>query len=141
MYEIRKKFKFEMAHILNSSYAEECQQVHGHSYCLEVFIKAYHLNDDGMVVDFKKLKEIVQKEIINKLDHKILYDYKNKNELTIQRLPGACAVDFNPTAENMVYDFYKILVYEINKLDIDNEVWLDKVRLHETDTGCAEYKE
>ena len=59
MYKIRKLFKFEMAHVLTTAYTKECCNLHGHSYRMEVFITSGALNEDGMVIDFKKLKELL----------------------------------------------------------------------------------
>ena len=69
------------AHRLNLSYESKCAKIHGHNWIVTVHCKAKELNRDGMVVDFKHIKN----KIHNYLDHGFL------NEL----LP------FNPTAENI----------------------------------------
>lgn len=133
MYTVRKLFKFEGAHALSSSYSEECQNVHGHSYKLEVIISSKKVNPDGMVIDFKELKESI-KPIIDIFDHKLVYNLEHA--VDYDHVPGEIGVPFNPTAENMCKFFYK----EIYKI-----IWdvCDKlvIRLHETDTGYAEYTE
>ena len=68
-------------HHLNLSYESKCENLHGHNWIVTVFCKAENLNSDGMVIDFKHVK--------NKI-HGFL-DHENFNEL----LP------FNPTAENI----------------------------------------
>lgn len=68
-------------HHLNLSYESKCENLHGHNWIVIVFCKAENLNSDGMVIDFKHVK--------NKI-HGFL-DHGNFNEL----LP------FNPTAENI----------------------------------------
>lgn len=68
-------------HHLNLSYESKCKNLHGHNWIVTVFCKAENLNSDGMVIDFKHVK--------NKI-HGFL-DHGNFNEL----LP------FNPTAENI----------------------------------------
>lgn len=68
-------------HHLNLSYESKCENLHGHNWIVTVFCKAEKLNDDGMVIDFKHVK--------NKI-HSYL-DHGNFNDL----LP------FNPTAENI----------------------------------------
>lgn len=141
MYRIRKKFKFEGAHILSSAYSEECSRsIHGHSYCVEIFIQSRYLNEDGMVIDFKKLKEIV-KPFIEAWDHQCLIfasdlpsldEFKAaKSALGTQIVP----TPWNPTAENMAkYLFHAISDHHMNGTT------LQKVRVHETDTGYAEYE-
>ncbi len=86
-------------HRLALSYPSKCQNLHGHNWIVTVFCGAKRLNDDGMVCDFKHIKE----KIHGYLDH------GNLNEL----LP------FNPTAENIaawivkeVPDCYKAIVQE-----------------------------
>jgi len=68
-------------HRLNLSYESKCENLHGHNWHITVHCKSSELNSDGMVMDFKHIKNKVH----NYLDH------GNLNEL----LP------FNPTAENI----------------------------------------
>ena len=141
MWIIRKKFKFEMAHVLDSSYSVECQNIHGHSYILEVFIKRDCLNNDGMVIDFKSLKEIINDLIISKVDHKLIL---NKSNIWAGIFEGMLMkplvlVDYNPTAENMVKDFHEKIKDRL--IILIPGLYGIKVRLHETDTGYAEYSD
>lgn len=69
------------SHRLALSYESKCSNLHGHNWHIVVYCKAKELNKDGMVCDFKHIKE----QIHGKLDHSCLNDI----------LP------FNPTAENM----------------------------------------
>lgn len=132
MYQIRKKVRFEMAHILDSSYSKECQQIHGHSYIAEIFLQADKLNKDGMVLDFKKLKETINTEILANFDHALITsDTWYNQKKTYLRLKGITRVPYNPTAENMAKDFFERL------FSVHPEVC--KVRLHETESGYAEY--
>lgn len=81
MYYVSKRMEIAGSHRLKLSYASKCQNLHGHNWIITVYCKAKKLNNDGMVCDFKHIKE----KIHGKLDH------QNLNEL----LP------FNPTAENI----------------------------------------
>jgi len=89
---ITKRFTFEMAHKLSSSYSKECQNIHGHSYKLEVTLESA-IKEDGMIMDFKKLKELVN-PIIVRFDHQYITEK-----------------DFgmNPTAENMAVHIFNNL--------------------------------
>jgi len=139
MYRIRKLVTMEFAHALDSSYTKGCQSIHGHSYELEVFLKSETLNDDGMIVDFKYLKEVIQKEVIELFDHRFVVStpYATEHAEALMALVKAgtttTVVDYNPTAENMVRDIY----YRLNS----HLSAIYKVRLHETRTGYAEYEE
>lgn len=81
MYEVIKSLEISAAHKLNLSYQSPCANLHGHNWRVTVFLRSKELNADGMIMDFKHIKEKIQ----NRLDHKIIND----------------EVDFNPTAENL----------------------------------------
>lgn len=94
---------------------------HGHNYVLEVTVAGEPEKDTGYVIDLKKLKEIVQKEIIEKVDHKHLNH-------DVEFLSGTI-----PTAENIARSIWKILSPKIPKGK------LYKIRLHETENNVVEY--
>ena len=81
MYYVSKRMEIAGSHSLTLGYKSPCQNLHGHNWIITVYCKAERLNDYGMVVDFKMIKELIHK----KLDH------QNLNE----------KLDFNPTAENI----------------------------------------
>lgn len=81
MYEAIKTLEISAAHRLDLPYESPCANLHGHNWRVKVFLRSETLNDEGMVMDFKQIKE----KIKSRLDHKVL------NEV----------VDFNPTAENL----------------------------------------
>ena len=66
------------SHSLKLSYESKCSRLHGHNWEVTVYCAASELNDDGMVIDFKHVKDLIH----GRLDHGNL-------------LP------FNPTAENI----------------------------------------
>ena len=50
---IRKLFKFEGAHIVRNCSSHRCREnIHGHSYIVEVFITSDKLDRGYMVMDF-----------------------------------------------------------------------------------------
>ncbi len=81
MYTVIKRMEVSAAHSLALSYPSKCENLHGHNWIVTVYCRSRELNADGMVVDFTRIKQIVQGQL----------DHKNLNEV----LP--C----NPTAENM----------------------------------------
>jgi 6-pyruvoyltetrahydropterin/6-carboxytetrahydropterin synthase len=81
MYYVSKRMEIAGAHNLKLSYESKCSNLHGHNWIVIVYCKSDELNEDGMVIDFKHIKNMVS----DKLDHQYLND----------------VVDFNPTAENM----------------------------------------
>lgn len=81
MYEAIKTLEISAAHKLNLPYESPCVNLHGHNWKVKVFLRSEKLNAEGMVMDFKLIKE----KIKSRLDHKVL------NE----------ELSFNPTAENL----------------------------------------
>jgi len=74
---------------------QECSNPngHGHNFVLEVVVKGEINSNTGFVIDLKILKQIIQKEIIDLVDHKNL-------NLDIKELNGII-----PTSENLVLLF------------------------------------
>jgi 6-pyruvoyltetrahydropterin/6-carboxytetrahydropterin synthase len=127
-----KKFKFEMAHILDNSYSKECQNIHGHSYVLEVEFTG-SLNIDGMIIDFKRMKEIIS-PLVDRMDHSLMVSTataKSNVFVEIQKL-GMNLFIFhtNPTAENMCHYIFDYIRQQIHLIS--------RVRLWETENSYAE---
>ena len=113
---VTKIFTFDSCHKL-FNYSGKCQNLHGHTYKLEITIRNRIDILTGMVIDFGDLKNIINNFIIEPLDHKYL-----QNEIQ----------EFNPTAENM-------LLWIWDKLERDALLkGLQKIRLWETPTSFAE---
>ena len=81
MYYATKSLEISASHRLSLDYESPCANLHGHNWHIKIFCRAKKLNQNGMVVDFKKIKSRI---------HGVL-DHGNLNEI----LP------FNPTAENI----------------------------------------
>lgn len=69
---IIKEFDFDAAHYL-PEYNGKCERLHGHTYKLVVKV-AGTPDAEGMVIDFVKLKKLVQVEVLAKLDHTCIND-------------------------------------------------------------------
>jgi len=117
-----REFKFEAAHYL-PRYDGPCGQMHGHSYKLQVGVVGNVNPENGMVLDFGKLKETVNVLLIQHLDHTCL------NEITSYL---GFPADM-PTAENMVVWIAERLSAPFQK----DGLQLEFVKLWETDTSFA----
>ena len=94
---------------------------HGHNYEMEVKVVGEPDEKTGYVMDLKILSDLINREIIERFDHKNLnLDTKEFKEL-------------NPTAENIVVVIYKLL-----RPHIDSRFDL-QVRLYETPRNFVEY--
>lgn len=145
---IRKQFKFEMAHQLWDSYSAACHEnLHGHSYVLEIYLSADSTDETGMVVDFGEVKDIL-KDYIDKWDHSLTMPKmfpKEYLDMLSKYTKKFRITEYNPTAENMAEDMYNTLNDKLNDYQLETykkiKWYLYKVRLHETTTGWAEYSE
>ena len=65
---IRKLFKFEGAHVVRNCSSVRCREnIHGHSYVVEVFIESDRLDRGYMVMDFTLLDRV--KLLVDSFDH------------------------------------------------------------------------
>ena len=72
MYELVVKSHFSAAHNLRD-YGGACERLHGHNWHVEVFVRAAALGTGGMVLDFRILREEIEK-VLETLDHQYLND-------------------------------------------------------------------
>ena len=67
MFEVSIKSRFSGAHRLEG-YPGKCADLHGHNWDVEVFVRGERLNETGILVDFRRLKETVADTLAG-LDH------------------------------------------------------------------------
>lgn len=96
-YELNKDFHFAAAHYIPHQDAGKCQNVHGHTYFLNVTIVGNELNDSGFLVDFKKLKDMVHK----KYDHALLNEFHEFQEYNYPSTEKVAEVVFKTIQENL----------------------------------------
>lgn len=141
---ISKSFTFDMAHALYA-YDGLCKNIHGHTYHLTVSLEGIPLQQtshakDGMVMDFKLLKQIIQKEILDLFDHALVLNglaqehvqLKEKIQTQFEKI---IFLECQPTAENLLIHFKnKILPY------FNETTKLVYMKLMETPTSWVEWK-
>ena len=115
---MRVSSHFDAAHKL-VGYEGKCSKLHGHTWKVEVFVTGERLNEIGFLIDYKVIKDGLN-EIIEKLDHSFLNDFKEIG---------------NPTCENIAR-----YIYERLKSNLQG-VKLEKVRVWEGSESYAEYFE
>jgi len=140
---IRKLFKFEGAHIVRNCSSQRCREnIHGHSYIVEVFISSDKLDRGYMVMDFVLLDKV--KMLVDSFDHSyslwqgeeealkpFIYTYNRR----------VAEIPVSPSAEG----YALLFLYLIDKIlqntrhqNGEGNVQLASVRVHETATGYAE---
>ncbi|MBN2809446.1 MAG: 6-carboxytetrahydropterin synthase QueD [Deltaproteobacteria bacterium] len=69
-YELKIETAFAAAHNL-LNYCGACENLHGHNWKIEIYIRGTELDKSGMLIDFKLLKDYTN-EILDNLDHTYL---------------------------------------------------------------------
>ena len=141
---IRKLFKFENAHIVRGCSTQRCSQnIHGHSYKVEVFLESNYLDNGQMVYDFG-LTKIYIKDIIDSFDHAItLWSKDDKEYIKAMKNFSSRWIELpvSPSAEQFSRVFF-ILIDKILSLSLMNNnernVTLNSIIVHETETGYAQ---
>ncbi len=140
---ITKEFSFETAHALEG-YDGACRHIHGHSYRMKVTVSGSPVADAdspkcGMVMDFGDLKRVVVENIVSRFDHAMVIRRTRSNGRFIDELraryDSIIETPYQPTSENMLLDFVKVL-----KNRLPASVKLEAVELYETATSCAQWR-
>ncbi len=96
---------------------------HGHNYVLEVTVRGEVDPQTGMVMDLKRLKDLIEDEIVERVDHKNL-------NVDVDFLKGVI-----PTSENIVIEFWGLLT---GKLPAGCELF--ELKLWESNNNIAYYR-
>ncbi|MDO8785429.1 MAG: 6-carboxytetrahydropterin synthase QueD [Syntrophales bacterium] len=121
MYEVTITRSFSAAHVLKDI-GGKCEELHGHNFDVEVSLAAVDLNEEGLLIDFRILKEWTD-EILDGLDHKHL------NDLTYFK-------DKNPSAENLARFIYDRISDKVKLKNID----VSRVTVWESEKARASYR-
>lgn len=131
---ITRKVEFSASHLCyNPSLSEEANRKayglaanpngHGHNYVVEVTVEGEPDPVTGMVFDLAKLKEILNRHVIEPMDHRFL----NYEVPPFDRVV--------PTAENVAVEIWRRLEREIGGAPVR----LANVRLYETPDLYVDY--
>jgi 6-pyruvoyltetrahydropterin/6-carboxytetrahydropterin synthase len=122
MYELKIISHFAAAHQLRE-FKGKCENLHGHNWKIEVFVRGENLGKDGLLIDFKLIKEATDR-ILDELDHQFLNELEPFKTL-------------NPSSENIAHYLFKSLSQELN----GDNIRIAKVTAWESDSACATYME
>ncbi len=131
MIRVTRRLEFSAAHFYrNPKFSEEenrrvfgkCSNPHGHghNYVVEVTVAGEPDPETGMVVDLRELKEILQAEVTDRMDHRHL-NYE------VPELAGQI-----PTCENIAAAIWRLLEPRVR------QGRLERVRVHEAEDLYAD---
>jgi 6-pyruvoyltetrahydropterin/6-carboxytetrahydropterin synthase len=130
---VTRRLNFNAAHRLHNPELSESENRelfglcnnpnwHGHNYRLDVSVIGEVDERTGYVIDLKRLRDIVEMHLIDKMDHKNL-------NVEVDFMRGV-----NPTAENIVIACWRVLE------PVVRPGRLKRLRLWETDNNYVEYE-
>jgi len=141
---IRKLFKFENAHIVRDCSTRRCSEnIHGHSYKIEVLLESNYLDHGQMVYDFG-LTKLYIKELIDSFDHAITLWSGDKPEYieAMKRFSSRwIELPVSPSAEQFSRVIYLMVERVLACTQMQNgerDVRLHSIIVHETETGYAQ---
>ena len=125
MFEVTVQAGFSSGHYLRN-YHGKCENPHGHNYRVLVTLVGAELDEAGLLLDFKLLKQVLR-PTVEYLDHQMINELEPFNTL-------------NPSAENLARYFFEKTADQL--LDMTKgRVRVKDCTLYETDTSFARYYE
>ena len=126
MFEVTVEAGFSSGHFLRN-YHGKCENPHGHNYKVFVTLIGEELDQAGMLLDFKLLKQVMR-PTVEYLDHFMINDLKPFD------------AELNPSAENLAKYFYDQTSKQLHEMTA-GRVRVKDCTLYETDTSFARYYE
>ena len=125
MFEVTVAAGFSSGHYLRN-YRGKCENPHGHNYKVFVTLIGPDLDEAGLLLDFKLLKQVMR-PVVGYLDHQMINDLEPFTTV-------------NPSAENLARYFYQETAKQLNEMT-EGRVRIKDCTLYETDTSFARYYE
>ncbi|MDD3155098.1 MAG: 6-carboxytetrahydropterin synthase QueD [Victivallaceae bacterium] len=122
MFEIEIERAFSAAHHLRG-YCGNCSHLHGHNYVVAAGLRAEQLDEVGIAVDFRKLKDELDAILAR-------YDHADLNELEEFQA-------INPTSEVLARHIYRVLSEKMNS----DKIRVIRIRVRESPGSTATYFE
>jgi 6-pyruvoyltetrahydropterin/6-carboxytetrahydropterin synthase len=135
---ISKRVEFSASHICRSPQLSDAENErvygpaanplgHGHNYVVEVAVEGEPDPVTGMILDLKRLKEILDDKVLEVYDHRLL----NREVSPFDHVV--------PTVENIAIDIWNRVAPSITTIDA-GRARLYAVRVHETAELWVEYR-
>ncbi len=105
----------------------KCENPHGHNYKVFVTLQGEQLDDTGLLLDFKLLKQVMR-PTVDYLDHQMINDLE------------PFVAEINPSAENLARYFYQKTSSQLHEMTA-GRVRVKDCTIYETDTSFARYYE
>jgi 6-pyruvoyltetrahydropterin/6-carboxytetrahydropterin synthase len=120
IYEVKIITDFAAAHNLRN-FRGKCENLHGHNWKVEVVVRGRDLDESGVLLDFREVKEAAR-EALKEMDHHYLNDLPFFHE-------------HNPSSENIARYLFETLAQRLD----DGNRWLYRVSAWESADACATF--
>ncbi|WLR52840.1 6-carboxytetrahydropterin synthase QueD [Bacillus tianshenii] len=124
-YELNKDMQFAAAHFVPHEAAGKCQNIHGHTYFVNVTIAGDALNESGFLVNFQTLKKLVH----GRYDHSLMNEHNDFNNEDS---------DYFPTTEVVARTIWENIQQHLDELA--NKPKCMQVIVRETPTSYCIYR-
>jgi 6-pyruvoyltetrahydropterin/6-carboxytetrahydropterin synthase len=125
MFEVTVDAGFSSGHYLRN-YRGKCENPHGHNYKVQVTLQGKELDEAGLLLDFKLLKQVLR-PVVEYLDHQMINDLEPFTTI-------------NPSAENLAKYFFDETNKQLAGMT-GGRVTVKNSTIFETDTSRAMYYE
>jgi 6-pyruvoyltetrahydropterin/6-carboxytetrahydropterin synthase len=125
MFEVTVDAGFSSGHYLRN-YRGKCENPHGHNYKVQVTLQGNSLDEAGLLLDFKLLKQVLR-PVVEYLDHQMINDLEPFTTV-------------NPSAENLAKYFFDETNKQLAGMT-NGRVTVKQSTIFETDTSSAVYYE
>ncbi len=140
---ITKEIEIDMGHRV-TNHKSKCASLHGHRYKIEVgvddqIITTEGSSDEGMVMDFGDLKEVMMEVLDKRFDHGMVLWKKDElvPAIVADIKTKLTTVDFIPTAENLAKFWFGLLKVRLE----ERHIKIKHIKVWETPTSTATYGE
>lgn len=142
--QITRRLEFDAGHRI-PDHASQCRHLHGHRYAIEITLEGSVLRapgnaENGMVMDFSRVKQIAKAHVVDLWDHAFLVFRGDAPVLTfLESIPDhkTVVLDAVPTAENLASIAFAALA-PIYRGTFGNQLRLQRVRIYETPNCWAD---
>lgn len=130
--QITRRIVFHAGHMLKDD-TSKCFHPHGHEYVLECTIEGVVQQsgaENGMVMNFGTLKELMMTHVHDLFDHKFIVEISDPRcdaFLTAVGQDGVVISETPPTAENLITWIHRIIIGQL-----PSGIKIAKLRLQET---------
>lgn len=141
---ITKEIEIDMAHRV-PNHKSKCRNLHGHRYKIEVGVDDKKIqdagsSDEGMVIDFSDLKEVMMEVLDEGFDHNsVFWEFDPIGSILsvieMEQNKKIHRVGFIPTAENLAQHWFELMKPKL----AERGVKINHVKIWETPTSTAIY--